>query len=458
MRGTEETVRNWTLLALLAGFVACDGDTSTDDTIIPPDTGDDPTDTTTDTEPTDTTDTGGTTTTEPAGSCGPLPTQAGTNVAATDSLFAAIANAAANDVLILAPGTYELVSPVNVSRPITIRSQTNNPADVVIDGSGVAGDLFRVSVSNVTFAHVTIEGSDQDSIAIKPESNVNINGFRFHDVIIRNSGAYGIRIDGDFGDDWLGADDGEISCSRFVLEDGAKDDLAAICVAGAIDARGVRNWLVRDNRMENFWCEDNFTFPPALRFWRGSRNVEITRNRLIDTPLGIVAGQTQEFEGRTYTGLACPSGAGVLQLVDSRITNNIVSSNDAPAMRAGIMAENSCNTRIIHNSVYSRLEETARYDTSAIEHTYTSTSGVLANNLTSHTTRRLANSALVAEGNVENVPETYWFFPGQDDFRTSPTAEDAIDQGSTAFLADVPVDVDGEPRDDGMPDVGADER
>ena len=58
------------------------------------------------------------------------------------------------------------------------------------------------------------------------------------------------------------------------------------------------------------------------------------------------------------------------------------------------------------------------------------------------------------------VERNRWFvqhhFPAGGDFHTSPAAEWAIDQGSTANT--LPDDVDRELRTDGLPDIGADER
>jgi len=75
----------------------------------------------------------------------------------------------------------------------------------------------------------------------------------------------------------------------------------------------------------------------------------------------------------------------------------------------------------------------------------------------SHALVRLDDSQLTNAGNLENVQPDTWFFPADRDFHTSPAASWAIDQGVTDYLDRVSDDVDGEPRADGYPDVGADE-
>ena len=108
--------------------------------------------------------------------------------------------------------------------------------------------------------------------------------------------------------------------------------------------------------------------------------------------------------------------------------------------------------QVIHNSVQSAVAP----DAASIEHRYDTTTGVIANNLASYVIRRLDASALDEDTNLENVGADTWFYPAGGDFHTAPGATWAVDQGSTAHT--LPDDVDGEPRDDGLPDVGADER
>lgn len=390
------------------------------------------------------------------GVCAPLPRQKGTVVPATGNLFAEIANAKDGDVLLLEPGTYNLDRSVTLSRSITIRSTTNDAADVIIDGNYASGNLFNVAANNVTFAHVTVTESKVHTFALEPEKGQTITGFRLHGVRVLNSGAYGVYANAgqEDGDKWTwgAVDNSEIACTTFELEPTARNRLAVICETGAIDAAGVRDWVVRDSRAQGFWCE-GATVPHAMRFWRGSRDLIITRNQLIDTPIGLVVGESQDAIGRVYPDVTCPKANGYPQTIDATVTNNIVSTNIAPPMQVGILAESSCNSRIIHNSIHSSV---VKVGLSSVEHRYANTSGILANNLMSGTSRRFLDSKMQANSNFEEAPDTVWNFIGGEDYRLAPGSKGAIDEGSTLYLPIVPIDIDYGDRDN-SPDIGADE-
>jgi hypothetical protein len=74
----------------------------------------------------------------------------------------------------------------------------------------------------------------------------------------------------------------------------------------------------------------------------------------------------------------------------------------------------------------------------------------------SHDVLRIDGALADARANAENARFDTWYFPAQGDFHTAPAASWAIDQGDPT--ATVPDDMDGEPRDDGLPDIGADEQ
>ncbi|MBX2796075.1 MAG: hypothetical protein KTR31_00360 [Myxococcales bacterium] len=447
-------MRPITLLALVP-LLSCNGSDTDTDTIVPIDTdADADADTDSDADADADTDSDADTDVE-QGLCAPLPTPTGATTALTpsDSLSQAIVDATEGDTLVLGAGTYTVTGPMVIDVPLTIRSADDDRTGVIIDANGSGGNLFEVSASDVTIAHVTLTASRNDLIHVQPDG-ADITGFRLHDVHLLDPGGYGVSVDGDGKDHWV--DDSEISCSSFELTDAARIQLKVICRTGALDAQGTRNWTVRDNRVDGFWCE-NGDPPPAIRFWRGARDTLITRNVVGDVHTGIVVGQTQDQIGRRYGDNPC--GNTVLQSIDADVYNNIVYAYDDDlvfksnvGVDAGIRAESSCNLNIIHNSVYSRVEPG-----SSIEHSFGTTEGRLANNLVSHGLRRLADSKLSTSDNLEDAPPSTWLFPQGGDFHTAPAADHAIDQGSNAFQSFVDRDIDDEARDDGMPDLGADE-
>jgi hypothetical protein len=58
--------------------------------------------------------------------------------------------------------------------------------------------------------------------------------------------------------------------------------------------------------------------------------------------------------------------------------------------------------------------------------------------------------------NLENTPESYLLNPNQGDFHLTATASDALERGIA--VPEAGQDLDGEPHNKGVPDIGADER
>jgi hypothetical protein len=217
-----------------------------------------------------------------------------------------------------------------------------------------------------------------------------------------------------------------------------------------------RGWVVRDNHVRDLYC-DNSIAGPGIKATRGSRDTVITRNQLVDVAFGIVLGETADAFGRVYDDQPC--GAGIFQHIDGWVTNNIVAAYDEDLLvtdgfLTGIRLETSCNANILHNSVYSGVLP----DSAALEQKYPTTTGIIANNMLSHEAVRYVEADAEVYENLEFVPFDYWYWPTKGDFRTSPGATLAIDKGDDVTVGLLDIDIDGEPRDDGLPDIGCDEK
>jgi len=438
------------ILALWALVACSDGETDTgDDTILPPD-GDADTDADTDEDTDSDTDTD--TDVPVEDHCAPLPDVGGTLVATTDSLVDAVAAAADGDTLLLADGSHYVYEPIVIDKALTIRSASGNRELAIVDADDLGADMFFVRASGVTFAHITMFASRDDTVHV--EGSADITGPTLYDVHVIDAGRYGLSVADDDGP-W--ADDGTVACSTFELSDVHRPFVRNGCDTGGIDAYGARGWTVRDNVFKSFWCTSSLA-NPNIRFWRGSRDTVITRNILIDAPYGIVLGETQDAIGRTYTDVP-ECAPGILQHLYGSVTNNIVSVYDDDLLVStggalvGIRAHSSCEAEILHNSLHSLLEPAA----ASIDVRFDTTSGTVANNLLSWDLVFLDDAEEDVEApvgsNMENVLATTWFFPANDDFHTAPESP-AIDAGIATSVTD---DVDAEPRDDGYPDIGADE-
>ncbi len=444
-------MRTLTCWAWLLGLAACGGDKTE-----PTPDGDADTDTDADTDADTDTDTDADTDTDPeAGPCPTVePTGTSRAVAAGEDLAAAIADADAGDTLLLADGTWAVTPPLVLDKPLVVRSASGDPASVVLDGGARGGDLVQIAADGVTLAHLTLANAGEDAISVDLATDTRAD-LRLWDLVITDPGRMAIVADGDFAGGH-GLEGAELACVSASLSAAGRGRVGGECETGGVDATGARDVLVRDSRFSGFWCEDD----PAMvgiRFWRGSRDITITRNVLADVGTGIVVGQTQDAIGRTWADEPCAT-TDVLQAVDTTVTNNVVfvaaadavASNDA--LSVGILAESSCNATILHNSIYSGKEPAL----GAIRQRFATTTGIIANNLVSHDVLRIDGALADARANAENARFDTWYFPAQGDFHTAPAASWAIDQGDPT--ATVPDDMDGEPRDDGLPDIGADEQ
>ncbi len=443
-------MRTWAFSLILAASWACNGDK----TEPPPDEGDTDTDTDADTD----TDTDADTDTDTDTDTGPCPTVLPTgtvvDVGLTDDLALAVAEAEPGDTLLLESGTYAVVPPLVLDKALTLRSSTGVRGDVVLDGDQRGGALLEIRASDVTVAHLTLANSGLDAVSIVADTSSR-SGISLWDLAITDPGRVAIVATGDYAAGF-GLDESEIACVDASLSAAGRVRIPGECETGGIDAYGARDVVVRDSTFTGFWCEDDAALV-GIRFWRGSRDITITRNILADAATGIVIGEGEDTVVRPWSDDPCSTAAS-LQAVDCTVTNNIVFGADddlvgsADGFTVGIRAESSCRATILHNSVYGGNEPVL----GAIRQGYATTTGVIANNLVSHDVVRVDGALADAHTNVENAPFDSWYFPAQGDFHTAPGATWAINQGDPT--ASVPVDLDGEPRADGQPDIGADER
>ena len=112
---------------------------------------------------------------------------------------------------------------------------------------------------------------------------------------------------------------------------------------------------------------------------------------------------------------------------------------------------NSCNTRVLHNTVASTQTPTA----SSIEWRYDNTELDLINNLVTY---RLWNrgGTFSSSGNLEYQPLAHFVDGANGDLHLANTANNAIDQVTAP--GDVADDIDGDSRPIGSAaDIGADE-
>jgi hypothetical protein len=283
-------------------------------------------------------------------------------------------------------------------------------------------------------------------------------GTLIYNVHIVDPGQQAIKINPHTGDDALYfPDDGEVACSHIELTDAGRPYIRDDCYTGGIDAHQARDWVIRDNVIEGFWCPDGLS-EHGVHMWVSCRDTLVERNVLRDNARGIGFGMRESDSGkRVYSDNPCPgAGGGYVDHYGGVVRNNFVFASDGGLFSSdsgfdcGICLWQACGARVLHNTVAS-----TQAPFSSIEWRFDHTDVDLINNLVSHNLRDRGGSAY-QEGNVTGA-SLAWFVDGAGgDLHLASTATGAIDQVSAP--PDVSGDIDGDVRPIGpASDVGADE-
>jgi len=216
-------------------------------------------------------------------------------------------NLASNQAIVVAPGTYDLtdhVFPNGVDGRLTvgrygaapisniqIRGATGRPEDVVILGGGMDDDTvpfgFQVfTATDVIIADLSVGQVYYHAVAIQNDqgaTRVTLRHCRLFDagqqVVKGNRGAN------------PGAEDVVVEYCEVFLTAGAihHPDLG-YCYTNGVDAVGGRRWVIRDNLIRGFWCQDGTLAGPAILMWQGSLDTVVERNTILDSSRGVALG------------------------------------------------------------------------------------------------------------------------------------------------------------------------
>ena len=391
--------------------------------------------------------------------CDPLPPPSGNivNVDTVDQLVEAINKANSGDTILLADGSYNLSGAyLWIDTPnLTLRSKSGNTEAVILDGNYATTEIVTIAASNVTIADLTLKRAYTHPIHVIPSfSGDNVNA-RIYNVHIIDPGQQAIKINqnGDYF-----ADYGEIACSRIELTDAGRTkvgELNGSCYTGGIDAHQARDWVIKDNVIEGFWCADGLS-EHAIHLWRGSRDNIVERNLLVDNARGIGFGLTASGSGRTYSDNPCPD-AGYVGHYGGIIRNNFIHQNrqelheSQDGFDCGICLAQACDTKVFHNTVVS-----AAAPFSSIEWRFSNTDATITNNLVSHNLRERDGASASLTTNLDYQPVSLFVDGAGGNLHLAENANVAIDKGSPIGENLCNDDIDGDLRDI-TPDIGADE-
>ena len=279
---------------------------------------------------------------------------------------------------------------------------------------------------------------------------------RIYRVRVIDPGQQAIKVNPDEPGFTSVLDDGLIACSTLQLTAAGRSQVRDNCYTGGIDIHAGRGWVIRDNRIEGFWCPAGLS-EHAVHCWKGCRDTVVERNVLVNNARGVGFGLGTGVASRTYADSPCP-GVTSAGHVGGVIRNNVIVTTDAALQSSGagfdtgISLELACgNVQVAHNTVFS----TQAPASSSIEWRFTGTTAMLLNNLTSH--RLQARDGAMATLGGNSVHRDRRAVRRRAGVRPAPGARRHNHRRGVAVPAGVcDADLDGDART-GMRDVGADE-
>ncbi len=376
------------------------------------------------------------------------------------ALRTAVDTASEGDVILVEDGTYHLDGDylwMDVDN-VVLRSISGDRDAVILDGDYVTTEIINLIGSNITVADLTIKHSTTCAMHVQPGNGYDTTGHLIYNVAIIDPGEHAVKVNQNGGHY---TDNGTIACSWMELTDEGRPHVvsnhASACYTGGIDTHNTRGWKHYDNHIEGFWCDGGLA-EHGIHLWSSNADTLVARNTIVNVARGIGLGMHVEDDNERgfEDEYDCVDGFHPDDF-NTTVRNNVVFADDpdlfasGSGFDAGIEIENGCQSKLLHNTVYSTQ---APY--SSMSWRYESTSAHIANNLLSHNLRERDNADVVAEGNIENA--------GSELFEDAAAGELHLVSGSSAADAGVVLsgdnavthDIDGDLRDD-SPDVGADE-
>ncbi len=400
--------------------------------------------------------------------CPPLDPPAGATVtvSAGESIASAVASAAVGTTVLVSAGTYDVSNdPIWINQSgITLRSLSGDRDSVILDGGyydNGSGGVINVRADDVTIAALSIRKSRYHGIHVSGGDSANTMRTHIYDVSIVDPGEQAIKINSSTAGYY--ADDGEVACSHLELtRDGesfvtSQTSSGSHCYTGGVDAHDAWGWVIRDNWIEGFWCTGDgqeYLSEHGVHFWTGSRDTLVERNRLVNNVRNIGFGLGPG--GRTYGDSPC-GAVNTAGHYGGIIRNNFIVATDVDlfssgnGVQEGISLWSACDATVLHNTIVFSQDAN-----SAIEWRFDETSAVVANNLA---TDRLwdRGGTVSPESNLSEQPVQGFENVDGYDLHLASATNAAVDSGTDAYLDRCGSDIDGEARDDGSPDIGADE-
>jgi hypothetical protein len=366
-------------------------------------------------------------------------------VAPQTSLLAAIQTAGPDTTLLLEPGTHALPKGAWITTPrLILRGSGGDRSQVTIDAQG-ADVGIGVSAPQVVVADLTITNAASDAVHVWTESGPTISGIVLYNLALRDASGHLVHIHN--------ADHGVVGCSSMIVTDGFRSGLGTHCQVLGVALGAARGWRIFGNHIAGVWCAGSHV--GAIQLRDGTRDTIIERNQILDPGLGIRAGlaTTSAPSGRTYPDPCSVPATTYVDNIGGIIRNNFIAVRAGVNHDSGIAVWNSCDTVVVHNTVFSAVTPF-----SSIEWRFSNTNATVQNNLVSHNLVGRDDATAVQQANVPGAQAAWFADTSAGDLHLAAAATAAIDKGAVLVAGLGLEDIDRQPRADGKPDVGADER
>ncbi|MDX1437847.1 MAG: hypothetical protein R3335_13630 [Anaerolineales bacterium] len=397
----------------------------------------------------------------PPAVCAPLGPPGGNTVAVSTvtGLENAVNNATPGDTILVADGIYDLNGVyLRIDTPnVSIRSASGDRTAVVLDGNYITTEIIQIVASNVTVADLTLREAYNHPIHVMSTSGADTLNALIYNVHIIDPGEQAVKINPVPGGYY--PDSGVIACSHIELTDAGRPFIRNNCYTGGVDGHQARDWVIRDNLIEGFWCDSGLS-EHGVHMWSGSRDTVVERNLLLDNARGAGFGLVTGGSGRTYGDNPCPeAGGSSVDHYGGVIRNNFIVAQDSDLFSSdfgfdcGICLWNACHAKALHNSFFT-FDSGSTF--SSIEWRFSNTHAEIYNNLANHTMRERDEATAVESGNLTGAQASWFVNPSGGDLHLVSGALSAIDQGDVAGAVAVDFDSEFRPVGPGY-DIGADE-
>ena len=255
------------------------------------------------------------------GSCPPLSAASGATVTvdSEDDLYTAVNTATAGTTILIADGTYHLGQNgyyLWIDTPnVTVRSASGNREAVILDDNYSGAEIITIAASNVTVADMTIMRAHTHPIHVVSTTDGHTLNTLIYNVHIIDPGQQAIKINPHENKDYF-TDDGVVACSAIELTDAGRAkvwELNNSCYTGGVDGHYSRDWVIRDNEISGFWCEQGLS-EHGVHFWTGSRGTIVDA-----TPLSTMPGPSASDSPKTAPGVPMRTTPAPMRSVSSAI-------------------------------------------------------------------------------------------------------------------------------------------